>query len=266
MTELTTSYTGDSAQAPLPRFSWRRIMQLAALYRRPLRAQWLIYAIAIPAIYLGMVFLPDLKPLFTILVSLLTLGAPLVFCRRDNTLIRMAPVTGAERMTFYMVYTFIFVPVVLEIYFTVLQGIGSLISPAGVVHTGIFDLQARALEANLSMHDAVLLFAGSYCISFLVIGMILYGALFGRNPVKAAILYGAGTYAAVMVVVIIYSIVLGFMAAQSLPADIDPDPYQAGFQAGNDFVAQMPAMMLNIGVTTLGLFVILCVKMYRRLR
>lgn len=268
MTATEPLYTVRSAEAPLPRFSWRRIMQLAQLYRRPIRTQWLIYAIATPAIYIGMVFLPyGFKALFGLLLSLMTIAGPLVFCRRDNTLVLLAPVTGAERLTFYLLYSFIVVPGGIELYFLILQGIATLFSPEANVHTILLNMaMASPAQTSLTMGQTLMFGTGSVGMTLLVLGAVLYGALFGRNPVKAAILYGAGAYGAMMLAVIIYAFVLGFMAARSLPAGAELDPYQTGLQAGNDFVAQMPMMMVNIGVTSLGLCAIMCVKMYRRLR
>ena len=169
MTDSTAIYT--AIPEALPRFSWRRIMQLATLYRRALRTQWTIYAIAIPAIYLGMVFLPQwFHSIFTLLIALLTMGAPLAFCRHgDNTLVRLAPVTGAERLTFYLLYTFVIVPVVLELYFQLIQGAGTLISPAGHVLPASYDFVARAASAELTLKQCVILTAGSCGISVLAV-------------------------------------------------------------------------------------------------
>ena len=266
MTDSATAYPAPGAADEMPRFSWHRIMQLAALYSRPLRTQWLIYAIAIPLIYLGMVFLPDWADgLLTLVMSVLTLGAPLVFAMRDRTLVRLAPVTGAERLTFYLLYTFIFVPVVMEIYFYAFQGIGSLISPMGNVRPDISSAIAKAASAGLTLSDAVVMGIGSYSISVLVIGTTIYGALTGKSPVKAAILYGAGTYAAVMVVTTIAAAVIGFMSVSELAADHELTA-SAGEAISSDFVNFMPWLMLALGMVSLLLFVLLCVKLYRRLR
>ena len=64
-----------------------------------------------------------------------------------------------------------------------------------------------------------------------------------------------------MAVIVIFSAILGFLAAKE--TDIAGDDIE---QFASDFMGLMPGMMLAIGIAATALFIVLCIKLYRRLR
>ncbi len=264
MIPTETSIPTTSATA-CDRFSWRRVWQFGMLYRPAIRVQILIYAALIPAIYLGLVFLPDtLRGGCSILLGTAILISPIVFAYRDNTIIRLAPVKASERMTFYLMWPILIVPVGIELYMWLLSAIGSLISPDGNIYSFIRTFPFSFSGTSQLPASAKLMFMlSAWLISIMIESVILKGAVtLRRHPVLGSLLRGLGMYFLMMLCYMVWGIIVGIKEA--IAAD-------NGAPLSEEAVAQsmthtIPIAMCAIGAISLIITAFTLASMYRRLR
>ncbi len=115
------------------KFSWRRAYEFGMIFKSSIRTQIIIYTAITLLVYLCM--LPVRKitsdadlgifSILSIIFSYTIYMGPLAFARRDDSIIAQMPVKTSEKFAFYLVYSLLFIPLLVEvIWYGLNYGIG----------------------------------------------------------------------------------------------------------------------------------------------
>lgn len=114
-------------------FSWRRAYEFGMMFKSSIRTQLIIYAVITILVYLCMLPVRKISSdaelgmysiLSIVFVYTMYMG-PLAFARRDDSLIMQMPVKASEKFAFYIVYSLLFIPLLIEaIWYGLNYGIG----------------------------------------------------------------------------------------------------------------------------------------------
>ena len=99
------------------KFSWKRVWQFGMIYRRRILVQTVSYVVllALCALILayvknGWLFMP-----VSFLSLLLLVFSPVVFDSRDQSFARNVPALKSEKLTFYLLYSLVYIPIVVKL-------------------------------------------------------------------------------------------------------------------------------------------------------
>lgn len=164
------------------KFSWRRAYEFGMIFKSSIRTQLIIYAAIILLVYLCMLPLRKMSSeadlgmysILSIIFGYTIYLGPLAFARRDDSLITQMPVKTNEKFAFYIVYSFLFIPLFIEmIWYGLNYGIGFF------YNEGNIDCMTRSIlieryTINLSSSDIFITLINSLLLYLAVIATVLY--------------------------------------------------------------------------------------------
>lgn len=143
--------------SPLDSFSWQRVLLMAGFYRRPIIWQTIIYVVITILCFTACVLTLSIDygfmrayQLMSFVMGTAVIFGCYIFSRRDDTLMRQLPVSPAEKMTFYMGYSLLYLPLLT-------QGLWYVMCLCGGMIQGHTDLLRQSylilLQSSLGYYD-----------------------------------------------------------------------------------------------------------------
>ena len=233
----------ETAIKDINRFCWRRMWQFGGLYRRAIVAQIIIYTVieALMTIVTS-VFPYDSTILGAcVVILLLSLALPFVFYTADDTIIRLAPVKASERITFYLLWLVILLPLILGTIQWFLMYIGWLFEPNGLMTFTINNIK-KACE-TLNAASIAVFYLAYYVSGCMTVVIFLDAVITCRHPILSSIM----RYVLFIISVIIISIVIGIVyQLKYRPLTQDKRGYFILLVQGAVALASLPVTILGI--------------------
>lgn len=208
------------------KFSWRRAWAISSLYEPTIKWQLIIYAI-VSAFTGGVVYTLNATVLgilsmglFGTVTNLMLYFGPLVFARKSNPVVETTlPATNAEKCTFYILYSLVVIPLVLNIPYYIVLLTGNLIHPVAETFQEILSLQSSMITKSYGL--SILSFA-------MPISVCLYTLMASeKNRIVKAVLWTIGVNVAIGLIGGIYGVVMALTGPQ-----IDPEDASAAYHLG----------------------------------
>lgn len=241
---MTTQISETTVPQVSNKFSWRRAWAISSLYQPAIKWQLIIYALvsvltgavtyAMNASVLGVLSMG----LFGTVTGFMLYFNPLVFARKSNLVIETTlPATNAEKCTFYLLYSMIVIPAVLNIPYYAVFLIGNAIHPVAETIKDIFDLQSDMIAQTYGL---------SMLSGLLPISVCLYTLMASeKNRIVKAVLWTIGVNVALALAGAIYGIVLALTG--SFP---DPDTAETSYTLGEELGNSMKSLVIITSVVS----------------
>lgn len=127
------------------KFSWRRVLDFGLLYKSAIANQFIIFFVIITLAYLCLLPVRGFKTeanfafytMMSVLVAYCLYAGPLIFSRRDDSLLTQVPATIGEKTAFCLIYSIIVVPLFVEGVWYSFNIIGGIILDNGDIDKAI---------------------------------------------------------------------------------------------------------------------------------
>lgn len=201
------------------KFSWRRMMSVGLMYKSSIRMYLLISAGISLVCYMlvqlaAHLYGGNVLGVYTVLSFILGLAlylGPLAFARRDNHLMAQLPAKPVEKWLFYMLFSLVAVPLVVE---GIWYGLGFIFRIAGIGINVTDLMMSRAkIDCNMiSSIDRVFVVLISVIQASMLVVTVIYAVL-GTSSHR--IVKGVLSFLGALVVTGIISGITGFFIALS---------------------------------------------------
>lgn len=220
------------------KFCWRRAWAISSLYQPAIKWQLIIYAI-VSALTGGVVYALNASVfgllsmgLFGTITGLMLYFGPLVFARKSNLVIETTlPATNAEKCVFYILYSLVVIPLVLNVPYYVVLLTGNLIHPIADTLQEILSLQSSMITKSYGL---------SILSSALPISVCLYTLMASeKNRIVKAVLWTIGVNVALGLAGGIYGVVMALTS--TMP---DPESASSAYQFGEAFGSKLKSLII----------------------
>lgn len=244
-------------------FSWKRAWAISSLYEPAIKWQMIIYALvslltggiiyALNASALGILTMG----LFGTVTSFMVYFGPIVFARKSNMVIETTlPATNAEKCVFYVLYSVIVLPALVNLPYHAVMFIGNAIHPVADSFKDILSLQNDAIVKTYGLN----LLSG-----LLPITICLYTLMASeKNRIVKAILWTIGVNIALALIGAIYGIVLAVTGSSFPEACSTNDTYELGTILGGTLKNLIIVTSLISGIISAVMIWLTCLKISKR--
>lgn len=244
------------------KFSWKRAWAISSLYEPAIKWQMIIYALvslltgAITFALNASVFGFLSMGLFGTVTSFMIYFGPIVFARKSNMVIETTlPATNAEKCVFYVLYSILVLPALINIPYYAIMFIGNAIYPVADNFQEILSFQSDAIVKTYGLN----LLSG-----LLPITICLYTLMASeKNRIVKAILWTIGANIAMALVGAIYGIVMALTNSFPDP-ECATDTYLLGTQLGMNLRNLIIISSLISGVISAIMIWLTCRKISKR--
>lgn len=243
-------------------FSWKRAWAISSLYEPAIKWQMIIYALvslltgvityALNASVLGFLSMG----LFGTVTSFMIYFGPIVFARKSNMVIETTlPATNAEKCVFYVLYSIIVLPALVNIPYYAIMFIGNAIHPVADTFQEILALQSDAMVKTYGLNTLSGLLPITVCLYTLMASE--------KNRIVKAILWTIGVNIGMALIGAIYGIVMA--VTDSFPdACATNDTYRLGTMLGGTLKNLIIITSLISGAISAVMIWLTCRKISKR--
>lgn len=244
-------------------FSWKRAWAISSLYEPAIKWQMAIYALmslltgAITYTLNASAFgILSMGLLGTVTGFMLYFG-PIVFARKSNMVIETTlPATNAEKCAFYILYSVVVLPLLINVPYYAVLLIGNAIHPIADTLKDIIDLQNEAITKTCGI---------SLLSSLLPITVCLYTLMANeKNRIVKAILWTIGVNILMGLIGAIYGVVMAVSGTPFVEADATASTYELGQQIGKQLKNIIFISGLTSGVVSAIMIWLTCRKISNR--
>lgn len=169
------------------KFSWRRMMSVGLMYKSGIR-MYLLLAVAVSVVCFCIVEVAiqlggNTLGVYTVMSSIVSLVlylSPLVFARRDDTLMALLPAKPIEKWLFYILFSIVVVPALIQ---SIWYGAEFIVKVTGLsdsfssIMLAKFDLKYNMFKG----HDKVYIYMSSFIQTAVITVTVLYSVLGKAN-------------------------------------------------------------------------------------
>ena len=244
------------------KFSWQRAWAISSLYQPAIKWQIIIYVAvslftgvvtyALNASMLGILSMG----LFGTVTGFMTYFGSLVFARKSNLVIETTlPATNAEKCAFYVLYSVIVIPALINLPYYAVMLIGNAIHPVADSLKEIMELQSDMLAKTYGLSTLSALLPISVCLYTLMASE--------KNRIVKAVLWTVGVNVVLALAGAVYGIVMALSNAFPDPTNAQ-NAYQFGLQFGGSLKDMVIITSIFSGTVALVMLWLTCRKISHR--
>ncbi len=239
----TTESISTDAVTATDKFSWRRAWNISALYPS-IKWQMILYAAL--SLFTGIICYTLSASMLSVLAagllgtvtSYLAYFGSLVFARSSNPIIETTlPATNAEKCVFYVLYSLVLIPALLNVPYYAVLIIGNAIHPIVGHFADVFSLSGQIITKTYGLSMAQGLLPMSVCLYVLMAKR--------KNRIVAAVLWTIGTNIVLGIAGAIYGVIMAM--SHRIDASDATDAYGLGLTIGSN----LDTLILAAGASSL---------------